>query len=82
MIASAVAITAINDIILFDEDIYYDAEAQDHKKRYEEVAWWIIGVGIAAVVLQVVMAISRALYLDGNCVNNFITFAAIVSITT
>ena len=75
LIASAVALTAIKDIIIFDDDIG-GTEDQDHKSRYEEVAWWIIGVGIASVVLQGIMAI---LYLDGIFVNSHIRLGVIVS---
>ena len=80
MIASAVALTAIKDI--FDDhndNIIGDTEDLDRKRRYQEVAWWIIGVGIAAVVLLVVMKIIQALYLNESFVDNFITFAIIVS---
>ena len=82
MIASAVALTAINDIIIFDDDIdniIGDDEDKDHKWRYQAVAWWIIGVGSAGVVLQAIMAVIRSLYYNESLVDNFIAFAIIVS---
>ena len=77
LLNSAVALSNIDDID--KEYISDDWEDSDHRRRYRDIAWYLWGVAIAGIAVEITMLLVRGQYLAGNCKDNFITFAVIVS---
>ena len=55
------------------------SENEDQKSRYMKVAWYLWGVGIVGTATEFTLLLIRGQYLGGNCKDNFILFAIIVS---
>ena len=82
LVGSAVALSTINDIKIFDhflDSVTEDSDDTDRRRRYRDVAWWLLNVGIAGIVLPFVMAVVRKLYFNNIFTDNFLIFAITVS---
>ena len=77
LVASAVAISNINDIFEGAPD---GSDAADDRDKYRGVAGWLLFVGIAGLITQVAMAIIRGLYYGEIVTSQFIIFGITVSI--
>ena len=77
LIASAVAISNINNVF---EDVDEDSDAADDRDKYRDVAGWLLFVGIAGLITQIIMAIIRGLYYGEVITSHFLIFGITVSI--
>lgn len=75
MIASAVTLSTIND--LFEDP---EGEAADDEEQYRGVAGWLLFVGIAGLITQVIVIILRGLYYGEIIKAQFVAFAIVVSL--
>ena len=78
MIASVITITNINEI--FGDDIPDDTEAGRDRNRYRAVAGWLVFVGIAGIITQVIFAIFRGLYYGEAILSQFVIFGVVISL--
>ena len=77
LIVSGAAIYYINDVF---EDVDEDSTLADDRDKYEDVAGWLLFVGIAGLITQVIMAIIRGLYYGEVITSHFLIFGITVSI--
>ena len=77
LVASGVAISNINDLF---EDAPSGSPAADDSDQYRGVAGWLLFVGIAGLVTQIIMAIIRGLYYGEAIASQFAIFGITVSI--
>ena len=77
LIASGAAIYYINDVF---EDVDEDSTLADDRDKYEDVAGWLVFVGIAGLITQIIMAIIRGLYYGEVITSHFLIFGITVSI--
>ena len=68
----------INEI--FDDHIPDDTEAGWDRNRYRAVAGWLVFVGIAGIITQVIFAIFCGLYYDEAIISQFVIFGVVVSL--
>ena len=76
MIASAIAVSRINDFYDYVSEGSNDAEDRD---RYRGVAGSLLFVSIVGIVIQPIMAIIRILYFTEAIKAQFFVFAILVS---
>ena len=74
MIASAVTISTINDLVGDDSDSTSDVE-----RRYRGVAGWLVFLGVAGLIFEIIMAIFRGLYFGQVLSEGFVVFGVVVS---
>ena len=81
MIASAFVLVTnksahdnLQDLIEFDED----SEAAEDRDRHTGVAGWLLAVGIAGIIVQIIMVIFRGLYFIEVIRSQFFLFGIIV----
>ena len=77
LVASGVAISNAND---YFKDVPDDSDAADDRDKYIDVAGWLVFVGIAGLITQVIMAIIRGLYYGEVITSHFLIFGITVSI--
>jgi len=78
LIVSAITLSTINDIILFDDPLE-GSEYADDAARYRGMAWWLLFVGIAGLITQVIISVTHGLYHGKIIKTHFVTFAIAVS---
>ena len=77
LVASGVAISNAND---YFKDVPDDSDAADDRDKYIDVAGWLVFVGIAGLITQVIMAIIHGLYYGEVITSHFLIFGITVSI--
>ena len=86
VLAGAIAtISTVNDAEIFDDDAEavvvstFDNPEEDGD-RFRGVAWWLLCLGIGAIISQSVMFFIRLLYYNGRIESLFIVFGILVSL--
>ena len=76
IVSCGVTVSTVDDLFGEADD---DSEAGEDRDAYNDVAGWLIFVGIAGIISQVILLIFRLLYYFEAFSANFTVFAVIVS---
>lgn len=76
MIAAAITLSTIDDV--YPVDPPDNSEAAADRNAYRGVAGWLVAIGSLCMVVEVIMAIIRALYFAQIIPVGFVTFEALV----
>ena len=68
LVASAITISTLDDIV-GDSD-----STTDEEQRYRGVAGWLVFLGVAGLIIEVIMVIFRALYFGQVISEGFVVF--------
>ena len=82
MIASAVALTTVAEINLFDDDIPDDTNSAEDRDRFRAVAGYVLSASVVGIVTQLLLAANRGFYHCKVMKPPFYMFKIIVSFNT
>ena len=76
LVAAALTISTLDDIV-GDSD-----STTDEEQRYRGVGGWLVFLGVAGLVVEIVMVIVRGLYYGQVISEGFVAYGIVVSFNT
>ena len=79
LVASAITISTLDDVF---DDVFEDIYSGYLERRYRGVAGWLVFLGVAGIIIEIVMVIFRGLYFGQFISERFVVFGIVVSFNT